>query len=71
MCIPASPTASTTSRSGLRMHRRSSTPGLGSKDKTFRVFTGEEGGHQHCQSDYLSLGCAEMWNWFEDKLVRA
>ena len=42
----------------------------GSPDKTLRVFTSEEGGAQHCQRDYLSLGCAEMWNWFEDKLVR-
>ena len=31
----------------------------GSPDKTFRVFTGEEGGAQHCQRDYLTLGCAE------------
>ena len=43
----------------------------GSKDKTFRVFTAEEGGAQHCQRDYLTLVVAEMWNWFEDKLVRA
>src|SRR5262245_38900882 len=43
----------------------------GSPDKTLRVFTAEEGGAQHCQRDYLTLGCAEMWNWFEDKLVRA
>jgi hypothetical protein len=42
----------------------------GSGDKTLRVFTAEEGGAQHCQRDYLSLGAAEMWNWFEDKLVR-
>jgi dienelactone hydrolase len=42
----------------------------GSKDKTLRVFTAEEGGAQHCQRDYLTLGIAEMWNWFEDKLVR-
>ena len=42
----------------------------GSKDKTLRVFTVEEGGAQHCQRDYLTLGIAEMWNWFEDKLVR-
>ena len=41
---------------------------IGSKDKTFRVFTEEEGGAQHCQRDYLTLGVAEMWNWFEDKL---
>ncbi len=43
----------------------------GSKDKTFRVFTAEEGGAQHCQRDYLTLVVAEMWNWFEEKLVRA
>src|SRR6266540_3211970 len=43
----------------------------GSKDKTLRVFTSEEGGAQHCQRDYLTLGCATMWSWFEDKLVSA
>jgi len=43
----------------------------GSKDKTFRVYTAEEGGAQHCQRDYLTLVVAEMWNWFEDKLLRA
>jgi pimeloyl-ACP methyl ester carboxylesterase len=43
----------------------------GSADKTLRIFTSEEGGAQHCQRDYLSLGCAEMWNWLEDRLVRA
>ena len=42
----------------------------GSKDKTFRVYTAEEGGAQHCQRDYLTLVVADMWNWFEDKLVR-
>jgi hypothetical protein len=41
----------------------------GSEDKTLRVFTAEEGGAQHCQRDYLTLGIAEMWNWFEDKLI--
>jgi dipeptidyl aminopeptidase/acylaminoacyl peptidase len=41
----------------------------GSKDKTFRVFTAEEGGAQHCQRDYLTLVVAEMWNWFETKLL--
>jgi dipeptidyl aminopeptidase/acylaminoacyl peptidase len=40
----------------------------GSQDKTLRVFTAEEGGAQHCQRDYLTLGVATMWNWFEDKL---
>jgi dienelactone hydrolase len=43
----------------------------GSKDKTLRVFTAEEGGAQHCQRDYLTLVVATMWDWFEDKLVRA
>ncbi len=43
----------------------------GSTDKTLRVFTAEEGGAQHCQRDYLALGCATMWSWFEDKLKRA
>jgi dienelactone hydrolase len=42
----------------------------GSPDKTLRVFTAEEGGAQHCQRDYLTLGTATMWNWFEEKLVR-
>jgi hypothetical protein len=31
-------------------------------------FPVNEGGAQHCQRDYLTLGVAEMWNWFEDKL---
>jgi dipeptidyl aminopeptidase/acylaminoacyl peptidase len=43
----------------------------GSPDKTLRVFTAEEGGAQHCQRDYLSLGAATMYDWLEDKLVRA
>jgi len=43
----------------------------GSKDKTFRIYTAEEGGSQHCQRDYLTLVVADMWNWFEEKLVRA
>ena len=42
----------------------------GSTDKTFRVFTAEEGGAQHCQRDYLTLVVAEMWNWFDEKLNR-
>ncbi len=43
----------------------------GSPDKTLRVFSAEEGGAQHCQRDYLSLGAATMYDWLEDKLVRA
>lgn len=41
----------------------------GSQDKTLRIFDAEEGGAQHCQRDYLTLGCATMWSWFEDKLL--
>jgi len=43
----------------------------GSQDKTLRVFTAEEGGAQHCMRDYLTLGVSEMWNWLEDRLIRA
>jgi dipeptidyl aminopeptidase/acylaminoacyl peptidase len=42
----------------------------GSKDKTLRVYTAEEGGSQHCQRDYLTLVVADMWNWFEDRLIK-
>ncbi|MCC6532021.1 MAG: alpha/beta hydrolase [Burkholderiales bacterium] len=43
----------------------------GSADKTLRVFDAEQGGAQHCQRDYLSLGVATMFDWLEDRLVRA
>lgn len=42
----------------------------GSRDKTFRIYTAEEGGSQHCQRDYLTLVVADMWNWFDEKLNR-
>jgi dienelactone hydrolase len=42
----------------------------GSRDKTLRVYTAEEGGAQHCQRDYLTLVVADMWNWFDEKLNR-
>jgi hypothetical protein len=35
-----------------------------------RVYTAEEGGSQHCQRDYLTLVVADMWSWFEDRLIR-
>jgi len=41
---------------------------IGSKDKTFRVFTPGEGGAQHCQRDYLTLVCDVVADWFEEKL---
>jgi dienelactone hydrolase len=43
----------------------------GSPDKQLRIFTAEEGGAQHCQRDYITLGAYEIINWLEDKLVRA
>jgi dienelactone hydrolase len=42
----------------------------GSPDKQLRIFTAEEGGAQHCQRDYITLGAYEIINWLEDKLVR-
>ncbi len=41
---------------------------VGSKQKTFKVFTREEGGYHHCQSDNVSIGTAYMWDWLEDVL---
>jgi dipeptidyl aminopeptidase/acylaminoacyl peptidase len=41
---------------------------VGSTDKTFRVFTPEEGGAQHCQHDYLTLGTTFIFDWLEEKL---
>lgn len=43
---------------------------VGSKDKTFRIFTPEEGGAQHCQRDYLTAVCDTIGDWLEDKLQR-
>ena len=41
---------------------------IGSRDKTFRVFTAEEGGAQHCQRDNLTLACEVSADWLEEKL---
>ena len=41
---------------------------VGSADKTLRVFTAEEGGAQHCQRDYLTLGSATIFDWLAEKL---
>ncbi len=41
---------------------------VGSKDKTLRIFTPEEGGAQHCQRDYLTLVSDVMVDWLEEKL---
>jgi dienelactone hydrolase len=41
---------------------------VGSKRKTLRVFSRDEGGYHHCQIDNLSIGVAAMWDWIEDVL---
>jgi len=43
---------------------------VGSRDKTFRIFTPEEGGAQHCQRDNLTRVCDVMADWLEDRLQR-
>ncbi|MDP6454662.1 MAG: prolyl oligopeptidase family serine peptidase [SAR202 cluster bacterium] len=41
---------------------------VGSDDKTFKTFTAEEGGHQHCQSDNQTLGTTYIFDWLQEKL---
>lgn len=41
---------------------------VGSMDKTFRIFTPEEGGSQHCQRDNLALAVDVVCDWLEEKL---
>jgi len=41
---------------------------VGSKDKTFKIFTAEEGGSQHCNIDYLGLALPYMHDWLAEKL---
>jgi dienelactone hydrolase len=41
---------------------------VGSRNKTLRVFSREEGGYHHCQIDNVSIGVAAMWDWLEDVL---
>ena len=41
---------------------------VGSKQKTMKIFTAEEGGDQHCQIDNASIGTAYMWDWAQDVL---
>ncbi|MES2563494.1 MAG: prolyl oligopeptidase family serine peptidase [Pseudomonadota bacterium] len=40
---------------------------IGSRDKTMRVFTADEGGAQHCQRDYLPPACEVLADWLEEK----
>ena len=41
---------------------------VGSKDKTFKVFTADEGAAQHCQMDYLGIALPYMYDWLTEKL---
>jgi len=41
---------------------------VGAQQKTFKVFTREEGGYHHCQIDNVSVGVAYMWDWVESVL---
>jgi pimeloyl-ACP methyl ester carboxylesterase len=41
---------------------------VGSKHKTFKLFTREEGGYHHCQIDNQSICTAHMWGWVEQVL---
>ena len=40
----------------------------GSKDKTLRVFTAEEGSSQHCRNDRLGVAIPYMHDWLAEKL---
>jgi dipeptidyl aminopeptidase/acylaminoacyl peptidase len=41
---------------------------VGSQDKTFKLFSTEEGGSQHCQRDNVSLGITFICDWLQEKL---
>jgi dienelactone hydrolase len=41
---------------------------VGSKEKTFKVFTRDEGGFHHCQVDDVTIGVHYMWDWIADVL---
>jgi dipeptidyl aminopeptidase/acylaminoacyl peptidase len=41
---------------------------VGSKQKTLKVFTREEGGFHHCQVDDVTIGVHTMWDWIADML---
>jgi dipeptidyl aminopeptidase/acylaminoacyl peptidase len=41
----------------------------GSADRTLRVYTAEEGGAQHCQSDQLTIATADLSDWLAEKLA--
>ncbi len=49
-------------------HAQKMIAAAGSKDKTLKIFTREEGGYHHCQIDNLSIATAYMWDWIVDKI---
>jgi dienelactone hydrolase len=42
--------------------------GVGSKQKTLKIFTAEEGGSEHCQGDNRQLGANYVADWLADVL---
>ena len=40
---------------------------VSSEDKTLRVFTGEEGGAQHCHLDNISVAAPVIFDWTADR----
>jgi dipeptidyl aminopeptidase/acylaminoacyl peptidase len=44
---------------------------VGSENKTFKLFTREEGGYHHCQIDNQTICSAYMWDWLEQVLEPA
>jgi len=44
---------------------------VGAKNKTFKLFTRDEGGYHHCQIDNQSICSAYMWDWLEQVLAPA
>lgn len=44
---------------------------VGSKNKTMKIFTREEGGYHHCQIDNQSICSSYMWDWLEKVLEPA
>ncbi len=44
---------------------------VGSKDKTLKIFTREEGGSEHTMGDNMTIGMAYISDWFVEKLVRS
>ncbi len=49
-------------------HARALFAAVGSKDKTLRLFSGTDGGSQHCHMDYASPPVNFMADWLREKL---